>query len=335
MTIRKRAEIEARIREIATPQGGLVTRAQLMELGLSRAAIFRRVRANTLEPVLHRVYTVGVQKNRRMMEDAALLSAGPEAALSHTSALYHWGLIESPRREQPIHVIVPRRLQRPHPKIIFHSAQGLGPDDFVERKGRRMTTVPRTLLDSATVVQSRLLDQAIAIAQGRGLVTQKELAEVVERFRGHPGIRVLRDLVSNPNGPRFVRSKAEQMCVDLILEARLPPPKSNVLVGSYEVDLLWPKQRVIVEIDGRAYHTSRHAFDQDREKSNWLATHGYNVLRVTWTQITKQRLVVAAQIATALATSGGAPRKDAGARHEAGEKSGASGVNPLDDGQFD
>jgi very-short-patch-repair endonuclease len=228
------------------------------------------------------------------------MAAGPGAALSHSSALYHWALVEAPGREDPIHLTLSDRRHRPHPKIVYHLARALGPEDVVERNGLRLTAVPRTLLDCSTVIAPALIDQAIAIAQRRGLITREELVGVVARFRGHAGVRVLRAFLSHGHEPRFVRSEAERVCGQMITEARLPLPETNVRIEPYEVDMLWRKHRVIVEVDGHAFHSSRTAFERDREKTNWLTAQGYTVLRVTWHQLRKQQLAVAAQIASAL-----------------------------------
>jgi very-short-patch-repair endonuclease len=53
----------------------------------------------------------------------------------------------------------------------------------------------------------------------------------------------------------------------------------------FEVDFLWPSQRIVVEADGYRFHGNRVAFERDRRRDRELALGGYRVLRITWSQI--------------------------------------------------
>jgi very-short-patch-repair endonuclease len=48
------------------------------------------------------------------------------------------------------------------------------------------------------------------------------------------------------------------------------------------VDFGFPQHRLVVEIDGYAYHHDRHRFQRDRQRQNDLAALGWVVLRFTW-----------------------------------------------------
>ena len=89
--------------------------------------------------------------------------------------------------------------------------------------------------------------------------------------------------------------------MELIRAARLPMPESNVQLHGHEVDLLWREQRLVVEIDGYAFHSSRSSFERDRRKDRELAAKGYRVIRVTWRQLTDEPTAVVATLAAALA----------------------------------
>jgi Protein of unknown function (DUF559) len=52
----------------------------------------------------------------------------------------------------------------------------------------------------------------------------------------------------------------------LLRAAELPTPRVNARVGRFEVDFLWPAHRLIVEVDGYAYHSDRGAFERDRRR---------------------------------------------------------------------
>ena len=74
----------------------------------------------------------------------------------------------------------------------------------------------------------------------------------------------------------------------MIRAARLPRPHTNVRVGGHEVDFLWPDQRLIVEVDGFAFHATRSAFERDRARDRAHQAAGYVVLRITWRQLVRR-----------------------------------------------
>jgi very-short-patch-repair endonuclease len=103
--------------------------------------------------------------------------------------------------------------------------------------------------------------------------------------------------------PSLTRSEAERRLLALIRAARLPPPRTNVRVGGFEVDMLWPAERLVVEIDGFAFHGGCAAFERDRRRDAQLLARGYRVLRITWRQLTREPHAVVATIAAALAAA--------------------------------
>src|SRR5579875_3566738 len=84
--------IDHRIARLAGRQHGYVTREQLLEVGLSRSGIDRRVKAGRLARVYDGVYAVGhVRDDEIGRAMAAVLACGPDAVLSHHSAAALWG----------------------------------------------------------------------------------------------------------------------------------------------------------------------------------------------------------------------------------------------------
>jgi very-short-patch-repair endonuclease len=69
------------------------------------------------------------------------------------------------------------------------------------------------------------------------------------------------------------------------------------------VDFLWRRHRLIVEIDGYRFHSSRSAFERDRRRDAELAAAGYQVIRVTWRQITEEPYSVVALLSQTLAAA--------------------------------
>jgi len=58
--------------------------------------------------------------------------------------------------------------------------------------------------------------------------------------------------------------------------------------AGFRPDFLWRPQRLIVETDGRDVHTTRQAFERDRERDQRLTVAGWRVVRFTWRQITRE-----------------------------------------------
>ena len=77
-------------------------------------------------------------------------------------------------------------------------------------------------------------------------------------------------------------------------------PAFNVAIGPYVVDALWAKERLIVELDSRAFHDNTAAFERDRARDIDLQVWGYRVLRVT----SKRRREEPAALAAALRALG-------------------------------
>ena len=92
--------------------------------------------------------------------------------------------------------------------------------------------------------------------------------------------------------------------LQLIQNARLPSPRTQVRIAGWPADFLWPQQRLIVEVDGYAYHGHRAAFERDRKRDAAHVVAGYRVIRVTWRQLTEEPLAVVAAIASALGQGG-------------------------------
>jgi very-short-patch-repair endonuclease len=87
----------------------------------------------------------------------------------------------------------------------------------------------------------------------------------------------------------------------LIRAAGLPAPAVNARTAGFEVDFLWPGERVVVEVDGYQFHCGRTAFERDRRKGLALAAAGLRVIRISWRQLVDEPLLIVAQLARALA----------------------------------
>jgi predicted transcriptional regulator of viral defense system len=285
---RKREPVhrEQRIAALARRQHGVVTKAQLRELGLADRTIERRVSAGRLHRLHRGVFAVGhplLAVEGHWM--AAVLACGRGALLSHRSAAALWGL--RPDNRGRIDVTSPTNAGRRRPGIDLHRARSLGRHDQSQQRGIPCTSVARTLLDLADALDRRQLERACNQAEVLQLLRVHELEAALAR-RGRRA--ALLGQVLEARTRDVTRSVLEERFLALCRAAGLPPPRCNVWIpqpasAAVEVDFLWPAQRLIVETDGRAFHATRQAFERDRRRDQRLMLAGYRVVRFTWAQL--------------------------------------------------
>lgn len=310
--------MEARI--VAAARHGVITRPELIELGLTPEMVDCRLRSGRLQRLHRGVYLlgdlVGGLRPRRSREMAAVLACGPRAWVSHQSCGALWEITSPERRGGPVHItLVGRACARPG--IRAHRVRELPAEDATVLDGIPLTKPGRTLLDLAGQLRPRALEQAIARAERLELTDADELRRLVRRAGRRPGIGVLRvvlgDGAEGSPQPALTRSPAEEVLLAAIRRARLPAPELNARVGDYEADFFWPALGVVVEVDGFAHHSSRRSFERDHRRDLELASRGLTVVRVTWRQITAEPDAVLVRLARtlALAEAGGVPRRRA------------------------
>lgn len=280
---------------VAACQLGAISMAQLLGLGIGRGAIAHRVQHGQLHRLFRGIYLLGHPvPPPGAREVGALLLCGPHATLSHRSAAALLGF--APPDPDAVHVTVTTDGPRTRPGLHVHRTTSLPSRDRRRHHGFNLTSAARTLVDLAAD-RDPGLERAVAEAQVQRLVSQRELQLAVDRAAGRPGTPALAALV-RADEQGFTRSQAERLVRGLCRQARLPEPRCNVELCGWEVDLLWPEQRLVVEVDGHAAHG--HAFERDRRKQMALVAAGYRVIRVTWRQLRHEPLAVIAAVARAL-----------------------------------
>lgn len=274
------ADVEHQIAALAARQYGHVTRAQLLELGLGPRAVAYRVEVGKLHIAHQGVYGVGhLPRQAIARAAAAVLACGPGAALSHGSAASLWGLTR--HWEFPLEVTAPAERRRPG--ITTHRSRTLLRADIRNHLGVRTTSPARTVLDIAPRLTDRALTRTVNDARHRGRLHVNAITELMDRCPTHPGAKRLRAVIEAPAGP--TRSEFEDAFVALARRHRLPTPQVNVHLNGYEIDALFPRGRLIVELDGWEFHSDRSAFEDDRERDATMLARGYETVRITWERL--------------------------------------------------
>ncbi|MGV9801219.1 DUF559 domain-containing protein [Mycobacterium sp. NPDC003449] len=278
---------------------GVITLAQAREAGLSKQAVYRRVRSGKWLRCSPGVYFA----DDRPFTDsarvrAAVWSAGPNATASGLAAAWWHEVTRYP--PDTVEVTIPRTGHHPQRHGIRLRRRDLDPRDIVERRGLRVTALPLTVVEAAARRGgAKLMDSAL-----QRHVELRELWRVHLRNKGRHGSPAARRLLQA--AADGARSEAERVLVKLLREARITGWKANYRVGRYVIDVAFRDEKIAIETDGWAFHHDQEAFQHDRVRQNELALLGWQVLRFTWLDLTEYPQRVIAEIRLAVNSRAGA-----------------------------
>lgn len=276
-----RGEFSAEAWRLVERQHGAVSRAQLLELGLSSDAIAHRVLTGRLHPVAHGIYAAGrPDLPRHGQWFAALLSCGPTAVLSHRSAGALWGIAPDLAVSE---VTVSTTVRRRRPGVAVH-CRSLKPSERTVRNGVPVTTVERTLLDLATKVRDNQLERAINEADKLDLTDPDALRAALDRYSGRPGVAALRRILDRQSF-RLTDSELERRFLAIVRRTHLPPPDTGTRLNGFKVDFHWPDLGLVVETDGLRYHRTIAQQMRDRLRDQAHTAAGLATLRFTHFQV--------------------------------------------------
>jgi hypothetical protein len=288
------------VADLATKQHGVVAHRQLIRIGFATDAIDYRLAAGRLHRVHKGVYAVGrpsLEVHGRWM--AAVLACGRGAMLSHLDAAALWDLLPITGRE--IHVTA-RRSRSGAPGIRVHRVRALHAEDRARIDGIPVTSLARTLLDSAEVRPDQL-ERAFEEAERRRVLDVRAIERLCARANGRRGVRPLRGMIASEATPGTsdTRSELERRLLGLCMETELPLPAMNVMVEGFEVDAFWPSARLAVELDGFEFHRTRAAFERDRKRDAALQLAGHRIIRLTHRRMEHEPVTVIEELRSLLA----------------------------------
>ena len=280
------------IDQLARQQYGLVTRRQLLDLGISSSSIGRAL-GSGLERVdlfqraaIYRLPGTPDSWHQGLM--ALLLWLGDESAISHRAAAALFGLGKfEPGTFEAITTLQIRHA--PSTDIVIHNTDLLLPTYMTEIAGLRVTTVERTIFDLGAVVPrwkvAKALDQALFLK----LTNLGELKGYLDELsaRGRSGAGVLRQLLAerDPLNEK-VDTRGELRVLNAIRKAGLPMPVAQYPIydGPYELfrlDFAYPEAKIAIEVDDFPSHSTKSVFESDRRRDNFLQARGWRLLRIT------------------------------------------------------
>jgi hypothetical protein len=290
--------------ELLDEQFSVVSRGQLLALGMKDTAMQWRVRAGgPWQPLLPGVY-LGLTgaPNLLQQEMAALLYAGPRSLITGPVALMHRGL-RSPGVLEMVDVLVPAGRQRLSTGFARLHRTYRMPSQMVASGPLRFVVVARAVADTARLLsEGRDVRAVVADAVQRGRCSVPELAEELRDgpVRGSAMFRsVLAEVADG------IRSTAEGDLRELIRVKRLPMPLFNAslfLGGAFiaRPDAWWPEAGVSADVDSREWHLSPADWDRTRKRHDLLCAAGVIPLHFSPRQIRREPAEVVRLIRDAL-----------------------------------
>lgn len=267
-------------------QAGVFSRAQAIEAGFSPYRIRRLLDDGRWVVVLGSVYADGAARLSDVsLAWAAALGTGMGSIVSHCTAARLWRYVVPPDPE--VHVIVPRDARLRIPGVRAHRIEILDAD-VTRVAGIVCTARLRTAVDCLLWLPEEAGRALMTDALRQRLLTVDEVRRELVRSPQRHGLTrawsVIRDVARAPH------SEAEVRFHRALRDAHIDGWQSNVSLYDGEgligiVDVSFEEEKLVLEIDGRAYHSDDLAFQRDRSRQNRLVRAGYTVLRFTWDDI--------------------------------------------------
>jgi very-short-patch-repair endonuclease len=272
--------------EYASRQYGTFSRRQAESAGLSPRMILTRVQNGAwirLAPAVFALASAPPKWERQLA--AAILTREGSIAAGRSAAFLHefpgFGLT------RPVIMIGGHGNARsPLARVIrsdrFHDVRR------VRKKGFILTDEAETVLSLAAETPADRIEALVDFLLARKSCTVGELVRVVAANAGARGVGRLRPIVDYrlPDAYQPPTSELERLLYRVLDDPRLPPHARQMPMSYQQVEAtvdayidLW---RLVVEGDGRRWHTRKNDYDRDRLRDNEGVAHGYGVLRFTY-----------------------------------------------------
>jgi very-short-patch-repair endonuclease len=274
---------------IAAAQFGLVSRAQLESVKVTRSMLRTFLRRGALAAEAPRVYAiVGSPRSWQRSLMAGLLSLGRESWVSHEAAAALHGFDRA--LKEPVEFTVMRRGRGVEVPFTVHTTACLPPIDRVKVAGFPCTSATRTIIDLArtrvpTVRLEAAIDSAMRTGASAPIVLAKRLGDL--RGPGRWGARRLDALLVDSGGHTLL----ERRFLRLMRSAGLPRPRTQVVHRRdgrtfARVDFLFDEHSIVVEVSGRKGHASDAERAKDAQRRNELQDIGRRVYEYTYQEVT-------------------------------------------------
>lgn len=293
---------------LAAAQGGVVSRAQLADLGVTHSEINGRLARRHWQAIgrqsvqVHTGPTQGVG-----LLWAAVFQAGPRSMLDGSSALVAAGLDRW--TESRIRVSVPRGARVRRSELFdIRQTRRWAPDDVSPDALPRTRPAVAAVRAALWAASDKAAMHLLSLVVQQGLVSPAQLgleALRIRRDRRRPLLHsVINELLDG------ARSLGELRVADELRRRGLPLPERQSVrhsgAGHYYLDMYWPAYRLVVEVDG-IHHTWAENVVGDAVRQNALVLEDDRVLRLPLLGLRLEPDVFFAQIEAALRAGGWSP----------------------------
>lgn len=279
-------DADRRLDEFAARQYGTFSREQARSAGLSPRMAQTRMDSGAWVRLAQGVYALASAppKWERQVAAALLTKPGSLVAGRSAAAIHDFAGFTQTR---PVIMVSPGTSARsPLAKVIrSHRFEDVA---TVRKRGFIVIDEAETLMTLARELDERHLEKLVDELLARRSCTAEQLARVVVASTGVPGVPRLRRIVDYrlPSAYQPPTSELERLLYGILDDGRLPIYSRQLSIQyqrvSATVDAYIPAWRLVVEGDGRRWHTRKADMDRDRIRDNEAVAHGLAVLRFTY-----------------------------------------------------
>ncbi len=289
----------AAITTVAKAQYGLFSRSQALRCDVNQDMLDRALGTDRITHEAEGVYGMpGWPESWWREVWRAFLATGPDAVVSHETAAAIHRLTNFPRGR--IVLTTAHGDHHWHGLADMRQSTDLKPEHVGIRDGLPVTTPVRTLFDLAAVTGRDRLATAVEDAHTSRLCRLEELIALYEELRrpGKHGMKKLGRILSE-RGPGYVppESALERMLLKILRNAGLPKPRLQAQLPwrttlPSRCDAIYDDQRIILEADGRRWHTRVDQMANDRRRDREALNHGYRPYRFVYEELKRDPQMV-------------------------------------------
>jgi very-short-patch-repair endonuclease len=297
-------DVFLRIAAEAARHHGVIPRRAALDAGATSNELSRGLSRGHLQRPVSGVYLLpGSPATWKRAVAVAVYGSGDGAIASHATAAHLWDLRSRPK---VIEVISPHQ-GVPSRKHVIHRSTDLIPENVTLVDGIPCATVVRMLVDVGIPWGDGFADRCLDEAVRRGLVTDRAVARELHRVarKGRNGVGPMRRVLADRLGwSSLTESQLESEFLRIMQAAGIVLPKAQVRIIKRggrliaRVDFVFEEIRLVIALDGEAYHSDRRSFRHDRRQQNDLVLERYRVIRFTaWDVFGAPEYVVATVVA--------------------------------------
>ena len=279
--------------QLLAHQHGVISNRQAVTSGMSPSQIGRRLEAATWIRVSSGVYAVSTSLPtwERQLQSALLSHPGSLAAGRSAGFLHGFDGLKQSKPE----ILIPFGGNGRSPLARVIRSRHFDAVAVASVRRFPITTRPETILTMSLRETPATIERLIDSELVRKKIRISDFDPILERLVNarQPGLGALRRIVRSRDSDSYIppTTVLEKLLYGLLDVSDLPPSGRQIPI-SYEsskatVDAYIPEWKMIVEADGRRWHTREADFERDRARDNAAGASGLIVMRFTYTMLSQ------------------------------------------------